>query len=62
MNSILVFGRTIRGIVEGDSVPTIFLLRLIELWRQWRFPVHRFMTSMTSTRSSAPPGTPGPAR
>lgn len=44
MNSILVSGRTIRGIVEGDSVPTVFLPRLIELWRQGRFPVERFMT------------------
>ena len=44
MNSILVFGRTIRGIVEGDSVPSVFLPRLIELWRQGRFPVERFMT------------------
>jgi aryl-alcohol dehydrogenase len=34
----------IRGIVEGDSVPTVFLPRLIELWRQGRFPVERFMT------------------
>jgi aryl-alcohol dehydrogenase len=44
MNSILVSGRTIRGIVEGDSVPSVFLPRLIELWRQGRFPVERFMT------------------
>jgi aryl-alcohol dehydrogenase len=44
MNSILVCGRTIRGIVEGDSVPSVFLPRLIELWRQGRFPVERFMT------------------
>ena len=34
----------IRGIVEGDSVPTVFLPRLIEPWRQGRFPVERFMT------------------
>jgi aryl-alcohol dehydrogenase len=44
MNNILVFGRTIRGIVEGDSVPDVFLPRLVELWRQGRFPVDRLMT------------------
>jgi aryl-alcohol dehydrogenase len=44
MNSILVFGRTIRGIVEGDSVPSVFLPRLLDLWRQGRFPIERIMT------------------
>jgi aryl-alcohol dehydrogenase len=44
MNSILVTGRTIRGIVEGDSVPGLFLPRLVELWAQGRFPVDRLMT------------------
>jgi aryl-alcohol dehydrogenase len=44
MNSILVAGRTLRGIVEGDSVPGVFLPQLVELWRQGRFPVDRLMT------------------
>jgi aryl-alcohol dehydrogenase len=44
MNSILVAGRTLRGIVEGDSVPSLFLPRLVELWDQGRFPVDRLMT------------------
>jgi aryl-alcohol dehydrogenase len=44
MNPILVTGRTIRGIVEGDSVPVLFLPRLVELWEQGRFPVDRLMT------------------
>jgi aryl-alcohol dehydrogenase len=43
VNSILVAGRTIRGIVEGDSVPSVFLPRLVALWEQGRFPVERFM-------------------
>jgi aryl-alcohol dehydrogenase len=43
INEMLIFGRTVRGIVEGDSVPDIFLPRLIELWRQGRFPVDRLM-------------------
>ncbi|WP_067824623.1 NAD(P)-dependent alcohol dehydrogenase [Nocardia inohanensis] len=34
----LAFGRTIKGILEGDSVPKLLIPRLIELWRQGRFP------------------------
>ena len=33
-----------RGIVEGDSVPDLFLPRLVELHEQGRFPVERLMT------------------
>jgi len=43
-NTILVAGRSIRGIVEGDSVPRSLLPRLIALWEQGRFPVDRMMT------------------
>lgn len=34
----LAFGRTIKGILEGDSVPKLLIPRLLELWRQGRFP------------------------
>lgn len=44
VTSLLVAGRTVRGIVEGDSVPELFIPRLIDLWRQGRFPVERLMT------------------
>jgi len=44
MNQILAMGRSLRGIVEGQSVPDVFLPRLIELWRQGRFPIERIMT------------------
>ena len=44
VNTILTAGRTVRGIVEGDSVPDVFLPRLIRLWEQGRFPVERLMT------------------
>jgi aryl-alcohol dehydrogenase len=42
MNGIM-FGRTIRGIIEGDSVPDIFIPQLIELWRQGLFPFDRLI-------------------
>jgi aryl-alcohol dehydrogenase len=44
MNEVLAFGRTLRGIVEGESVPEVFVPQLIELWRQGRFPIDRIMT------------------
>jgi aryl-alcohol dehydrogenase len=34
----ILLGRTVRGIVQGDSVPDLFIPRLIELYEQGRFP------------------------
>ena len=45
VNTILTGGRTVRGIVEGDSVPDVFLPRLVELWELGRFPVERLITT-----------------
>jgi Zn-dependent alcohol dehydrogenase len=42
MNTIL-FGRTVRGIIEGDSIPEIFIPRLIDLYTQGRFPFDRLI-------------------
>jgi len=36
--------RTVRGIIEGDSIPDLFIPRLIELYRQGRFPFDRLIT------------------
>jgi aryl-alcohol dehydrogenase len=44
VNTILTGGRVVRGIVEGDSVPDVFLPRLVELHEQGRFPVDALMT------------------
>lgn len=41
----LIFGRTIRGICEGDSVPEIFIPQLIELYKQGRFPFDKMISS-----------------
>jgi len=43
MNSILIPGRTVRGLVEGDSIPQLFIPRLVELWKQGKFPVDRII-------------------
>lgn len=42
MNSIL-FGRTVRGILEGDSIPDIFIPQLVEWIMQDRFPLDRLV-------------------
>ena len=37
-------GKRIVGISEGDSVPDIFIPKLVELYRQGRFPIDRLYT------------------
>ncbi|PXW23928.1 NAD(P)-dependent alcohol dehydrogenase [Paraburkholderia caballeronis] len=43
VNSLLLGGRSIRGIVEGDSVPQRFIPQLVELYQQGRFPFDRLV-------------------
>jgi aryl-alcohol dehydrogenase len=43
MNDILLSGKTIRGVIEGDSVPEIFIPRLVQLIQQDRFPIARLV-------------------
>jgi aryl-alcohol dehydrogenase len=38
INGLMIPGRTIRGICEGDSLASAFIPQLIELYRQGRFP------------------------
>lgn len=41
--SHLLFGRTVRGIVEGDSVPRVFIPQLVELYKQGSFPFDKLI-------------------
>jgi aryl-alcohol dehydrogenase len=43
MNGML-FGRGLKGIIEGDSVPQTFIPKMIELYKQGRFPIDRLVT------------------
>jgi len=43
MRSLLAGGRMLRGIVQGDSVPQIFIPKLVELYRSGRFPIDRLV-------------------
>jgi aryl-alcohol dehydrogenase len=41
---LIMNGRTVRGVIEGDAVPDLFIPKLIELYRQGRFPFDRMIT------------------
>jgi aryl-alcohol dehydrogenase len=43
INNLLIGGRSIRGIVEGDSVPQVFIPQLVALYQQGRFPFDRLV-------------------
>jgi aryl-alcohol dehydrogenase len=43
MGGLMSPGKCIRGIIQGDSVPDLFIPRLIELHRQGRFPFDRLI-------------------
>jgi len=44
VNDLIINGRTITGIVEGDSEPRQFIPALIELYRQGKFPFDELVT------------------
>src|SRR5204862_3435185 len=50
VNMFFAMGKTLRGIIEGDSVPELFLPKLFELWRAGRLPVDRFMVDYDFVR------------
>jgi aryl-alcohol dehydrogenase len=41
VNNLMIPGRSLRGILEGESVPDIFIPQLIELNAQGRFPFEK---------------------
>ncbi len=41
----LLFGRMVRGIIEADSVPQLFIQALVNLHRQGRFPLDKLITT-----------------
>ena len=38
------FGHKLRGIIEGDAVPELFIPTLLDLWKQDRFPFDEIIT------------------
>jgi aryl-alcohol dehydrogenase len=43
VNDLMILGKAIRGILEGESVPDIFIPQLIELNAQGRFPFEKLL-------------------
>jgi aryl-alcohol dehydrogenase len=43
VNNLMISGKGIRGILEGESVPDIFIPQLIELNAQGRFPFEKLV-------------------
>jgi len=46
----LLFGRTVRGVVEGECVPHLFIPALIDLYRQGRFPLEKLVATYPLSR------------
>jgi len=43
LGTVLTFGQTVRGIIEGDSDPDVFLPELMTHWREGRLPLDRLI-------------------
>ena len=41
--SVLLQGQSVRGFMEGNSIPDIFIPRLVDLYAQGRFPFDKFV-------------------
>jgi aryl-alcohol dehydrogenase len=50
LGTVLTFGQTVRGIIEGDSDPDDFLPRLIEYWRAGRLPLEKLVKTFPFDR------------
>jgi aryl-alcohol dehydrogenase len=45
VNELIALGRRVRGIVEGESVPQVFIPELVQLWRQGQLPIDRLVST-----------------
>jgi aryl-alcohol dehydrogenase len=43
VNTVMTFGHTIKGIIEGDSEPATFLPQLMDLYREGKLPFDRMI-------------------
>jgi len=43
LGTVLTFGQTVRGIIEGDSEPDVFIPQLIAHWRAGRLPLEKLV-------------------
>jgi aryl-alcohol dehydrogenase len=45
VNELIALGRRVRGIVEGESIPQVFIPQLVELWQRGQFPIDRLVST-----------------
>ncbi|MBR9883641.1 MAG: NAD(P)-dependent alcohol dehydrogenase [Oceanospirillales bacterium] len=43
INAVMTQGKVIRGVIEGDSIPSVFIPQLLELYRAGRFPFDKLV-------------------
>ena len=43
LGTVLTFGQTVRGVIEGDSDPDVFIPALIDHWRAGRLPLEKLV-------------------
>ena len=43
LGTVLTFGQTVRGIIEGDSDPDVFIPQMIAHWRAGRMPLEKLV-------------------
>lgn len=43
--AVLAYGQTVRGIIEGDSEPEVFVPQLIDYWRAGRLPLEKLVAT-----------------
>jgi aryl-alcohol dehydrogenase len=53
LGNVLTFGQTVRGIIEGDSDPAVFLPQLIEHWRAGRLPLEKLVKTFAFAEINA---------
>jgi aryl-alcohol dehydrogenase len=53
VNTVLARGRTIKAVVEGHSVPRVFIPRLVSLWRAGALPLERLVRTFPLSEINA---------
>ncbi|WP_043655830.1 NAD(P)-dependent alcohol dehydrogenase [Nocardia thailandica] len=53
LRDIVLGGKSIRGCLEGDAVPHVFIPQLLELYAAGRFPLDRLITARPHTEFAA---------
>ncbi len=47
MSRVMLRGISVRGIVQGDSVPDVFIPKMVDLYMDGRFPFHKMVTKFS---------------